>query len=149
MNKKTTIAVVISIVIVFVLVGGGLISGVFTNNKQAANKNMPTSNQIESKDIVVGTGDVAVAGKDVTVHYTGVFVDGKKFDSSLDRGVPFTFKLGAGLVIKGWDIGVEGMKVGGKRIIVVPPELAYGASDYQSIPGNSTLIFQIELLSVK
>ncbi len=155
MNKKTTIAVVISIVIVFVLVGGGLISGVFTNNKQTANKNMPTSNQIESKDIVVGTGDVAVAGKDVTVNYTGVFSDGKKFDSSLDRGVPFTFKLGSGMVIKGWDIGVEGMKVGGKRILVIPSQFGYGSEDLKDssgkvvIPGNSTLIFQIELLGVK
>ena len=150
MNKKTAIAVAIAVVVVGVLVGGGLVSGMFTSNKtQTADTNMQKTDQLDSKDVVVGTGDVAVAGKEVTVHYTGVFSDGKKFDSSVDRGVPFTFTLGAGQVIKGWDIGVEGMKVGGKRILVIPPALAYGDKDYGPIPGNSTLIFQIELLGVK
>jgi len=149
MNKKTIIAIVIAIILVGVLMGGGLISGLFTNSNKAQDTAMQQATQIQSKDITVGTGDIAVAGKEVTVNYTGVFADGKKFDSSLDRGVPFTFKLGAGMVIKGWDIGVEGMKVGGKRILVIPPELGYGASDYGPIPGNSTLIFEIELLGVK
>ena len=150
MNKKTIIAVVIAIILVGVLLGGGLMSGLFTSSKNTQDTTMQQqTNQIQSKDILVGSGDVAVAGKQVTVNYTGVFSDGKKFDSSLDRGVPFTFTLGSGMVIKGWDIGVEGMKVGGKRILVVPPELGYGASDYGPIPGNSTLIFEIELLGVK
>ena len=154
MNKKTAVAITIAVVVVGVLVGGSLISGMFTsnsNNKQTTSTSMQQqSDQIQSKDVVVGTGDVAVAGKEVTVHYTGVFAaDGKKFDSSVDRGVPFTFTLGSGMVIKGWDIGVEGMKVGGKRILVIPPQFAYGDKDYGPIPANSTLVFQIELLGVK
>lgn len=150
MSKKTVIAVVIAVVLVGVLVGGGLIGGLFNSNNKAKDTTVAEQNtQIQSKDIIVGTGDVAVAGKEVTVNYTGVFSDGKKFDSSLDRGVPFTFTLGSGMVIKGWDVGVEGMKVGGKRILVVPPQLGYGANAYGPIPGNSTLIFEIELLGVK
>ncbi len=149
MNKKTIIAVVIVIVVVGVLIGGGLVGGLFTNSNKTQDTAMQEATQIQSKDIVVGTGDVAVAGKQVTVNYVGVFSDGKKFDSSIDRGTPFTFKLGAGMVIKGWDIGVEGMKVGGKRILVIPPSLGYGEKDYGPIPGNSTLIFNIELLGVK
>lgn len=141
------IAVAIAVILVGALLGGGLMGGLFTNKSQE--KNMQSANQLQAKDIIVGTGTVATAGNDVTVHYTGVFTDGKKFDSSLDRGVPFTFKLGSGMVIKGWDMGVEGMKVGGKRILVVPPELGYGEKDYGPIPGNSTLIFEIELLDVK
>jgi peptidylprolyl isomerase len=102
------------------------------------------------KDVVVGTGAVATAGKIVTVHYTGTFTDGTKFDSSLDSGKPFTFQLGVGQVIKGWDEGVAGMKVGGKRKLTIPPELAYGAAGAPgAIPPNSTLIFDVELLGVK
>lgn len=150
MSKKTIIAVVIAVVLVGVLMGGGLVSGLFTSSdKNQNNKMQQEGSQIQSNDILVGTGDVAISGKEVTVHYTGVFSDGKKFDSSIDRGVPFTFKLGSGMVIKGWDIGVEGMKVGGKRILVIPPQLGYGEKDYGPIPGNSTLIFEIELLGVK
>ena len=154
MNKKTIIAITIAVILVGLLLGGGLVSGLFTNNNSNNSQNttmqQQATQQVQSQDVTVGTGDVAVAGKQITVNYTGVFQDGKKFDSSLDPGrTPFTFTLGAGQVIKGWDIGVEGMKVGGKRIIVVPPELGYGANDYGPIPGNSTLIFEIELLSVK
>jgi len=149
MSKKTIIVVIIAIILVGVLMGGGLMSGLFTNSNKTQDTAMQQASQIQSKDITVGNGDIAVAGKEVTVNYTGVFADGKKFDSSLDRGVPFTFKLGAGMVIKGWDIGVEGMKVGGKRILIIPPSLAYGEKDYGPIPGNSTLIFNIELLGVK
>jgi FKBP-type peptidyl-prolyl cis-trans isomerase len=150
MNKKTIIAVVVAVVLVGALVGGGLLSGLFTSATKTQDKAMEQkASELQSKDITVGSGDVAVAGKEVTVHYTGVFADGKKFDSSVDRGVPFTFKLGSGMVIKGWDQGVEGMKVGGKRILVVPPSLGYGDKDYGPIPANSTLIFEIELLGVK
>lgn len=150
MNKKTIIAVTVAVLVVGLLLGWGLVGGLFKNNSTTQNTTMQQqANQIQSKDIVVGTGDVAVAGKQVTVNYTGVFADGKKFDSSLDRGVPFTFTLGSGMVIKGWDIGVEGMRVGGKRILVIPPELGYGSKDYGPIPANSTLIFEIDLLSVK
>jgi len=102
-------------------------------------------------DIKVGNGAEAKAGQQVSVHYTGWLTNGKKFDSSLDRGQPFSFKLGAGQVIKGWDEGVEGMKVGGKRQLRIPPDLAYGSRGVGNglIPPNSTLIFDVELLSVK
>lgn len=150
MNKKTIIAVAVAVVLVGILIGGSMVSSLFTNNNKSQNTTMQQATQVQSKDITVGTGDIAVAGKEVTVNYTGVFAStGKKFDSSLDRGVPFTFTLGAGQVIKGWDIGVEGMKVGGKRILVIPPDLGYGPNDYGPIPGNSTLIFEVDLLGVK
>ena len=152
MNKKTMIAVVIAVILIGMLIGGGLVKGLFTsadNKTQETTMQQDEKTQIQSQDIKVGTGDVAVAGKEVTVHYTGVFADGKKFDSSIDRGEPFKFILGSGMVIKGWDIGVEGMKVGGKRVLIVPPQLGYGDKDYGPIPANSTLIFEIELLGVK
>ena len=100
-------------------------------------------------DEVAGNGVEAVPGKSVTVHYVGTFENGTKFDSSIDRGTPFTFTLGAGQVIPGWDEGIVGMKVGGKRHLVIPPNLGYGSQTYGPIPGNSTLIFDVELLGVK
>lgn len=104
---------------------------------------------LEKTDIVVGEGAEAVSGKRVQVHYTGTLTDGKKFDSSLDRGQPFAFSLGRGEVIKGWDEGVAGMRVGGKRTLVIPPELGYGARGFPPvIPPNSTLVFEVELLAV-
>jgi len=101
-------------------------------------------------DITVGTGTEATSGKTVKVNYTGWLTNGKKFDSSVDRGTPFMFKLGAMQVIKGWDEGVAGMKVGGKRQLRIPPELGYGAQGVGGglIPPNSTLVFDVELLDV-
>ena len=108
-----------------------------------------TSSGLQYWDIAVGTGATAVAGKAVKVHYTGWLTDGKKFDSSVDRGQPFQFSLGAGQVIKGWDEGVAGMKVGGKRQLRIPPELGYGPRGAGGvIPPNATLIFDVELLDV-
>jgi peptidylprolyl isomerase len=104
---------------------------------------------LKIEDLKVGTGAEAVAGKSVTVHYVGTLTNGSKFDSSRDRGQGFTFGLGAGQVIKGWDQGVAGMKVGGLRKLTIPPELGYGARGFPPvIPANSTLIFEVELLSV-
>ncbi len=108
-------------------------------------------------DHKLGTGDEAVSGKTVVVHYTGWLFDeaapenkGKKFDSSRDRGDPFSFPLGAGRVIAGWDQGVAGMKVGGQRTLIIPPELGYGARGAGGvIPPNATLMFEVELLDVK
>jgi peptidylprolyl isomerase len=101
------------------------------------------------EDLKVGTGAEAVAGQSVSVHYVGTLTSGKKFDSSRDRGEAFVFRLGAGMVIKGWDQGVAGMKVGGLRKLTVGPELAYGSRGYPPvIPANSTLVFEVELISV-
>jgi FKBP-type peptidyl-prolyl cis-trans isomerase len=101
------------------------------------------------KDLKVGSGETARPGELVTVHYTGRFPDGRTFDSSLTRGEPFQFVLGAGQVIEGWEKGVVGMKVGGQRLLVIPPELGYGDRQVGIIPPNSTLIFEIELLGVE
>lgn len=101
------------------------------------------------EDLSVGEGDEAVSGKRVTVHYTGWLTDGTKFDSSLDRNDPFDFPLGRGHVIRGWDEGVAGMKVGGKRKLTIPPEMGYGARGAGGvIPPNATLVFEVELLRV-
>jgi FKBP-type peptidyl-prolyl cis-trans isomerase FkpA len=97
-----------------------------------------------------GTGAEAVAGKNVTVHYVGTLTTGSKFDSSRDRGQGFTFRLGAGQVIQGWDQGVAGMKIGEIRRLTIPPELGYGARGFPPvIPANSTLVFEVELLTVR
>lgn len=109
----------------------------------------PEGSQLGIEDVQVGTGEEAVSGKKVTVHYTGTLSDGTKFDSSVDRGTPFTFNLGAGEVIQGWDQGVAGMKVGGKRKLTIPPSLGYGSQANGPIPANSTLIFDVELLKVE
>lgn len=108
-----------------------------------------SSGKLESTDLTVGTGDEAVAGKTVSVNYVGTLTDGTKFDSSYDRNQPFEFALGTGAVIKGWDQGVAGMKVGGKRKLVIPADLGYGSQANGKIPANSTLVFEVELLGVK
>ncbi len=108
------------------------------------------SNGLIIEDTLVGSGAEAVSGTQVTVHYTGTLTDGSKFDSSLDRNQPFTFVLGGGQVIRGWDEGFAGMKIGGKRRLTIPPEMGYGARGFPPvIPANSTLIFEVELLGVK
>ncbi len=109
-----------------------------------------TDSGLQYWDIKAGTGDAAKEGDHVKVHYTGWFTTGKKFDSSVDANSPYDFTLGKGEVIKGWDEGVTGMKVGGKRQLRIPPELAYGESGYKDIiPPNANLIFDVQLLSVK
>jgi peptidylprolyl isomerase len=106
--------------------------------------------KFESKDLKVGAGPVAADGKTVTIHYVGTFEDGAKFDSSVDRESPLSFELGKGQQIKGWDQGIKGMKVGGKRRLVIPPELGYGDKGVKGvIPPNATLFFEIELLGVQ
>lgn len=108
-----------------------------------------TTTELIIEDLEVGTGEEAKAGDTVEVHYVGTFTDGSTFDSSRDRGQTFSFTLGAGQVIQGWDEGVAGMKVGGLRKLTIPSDLAYGDNDYGPIPGGSTLIFEVELVSIQ
>jgi len=108
-----------------------------------------TAYALRYADLKKGKGAVATAGKRVTVHYTGWLTNGTKFDSSVDRGQPFSFHLGAGEVIPGWDGGVEGMRVGGKRRLLIPYQLAYGTRDSGPIPAKSNLTFDVELLGVE
>ena len=101
------------------------------------------------RDLVVGTGEPVVAGKEVSVHYSGSFPDGRVFDANQGSDPPFAFVPGAGGVIGGWEEGVVGMRVGGKRQLIVPPELGYGASDYGPIPGGSILFFTVEAVAIR
>jgi FKBP-type peptidyl-prolyl cis-trans isomerase len=116
---------------------------------QKAGQEVTTPTGLKYVDEVVGTGDRARLGKTVSVHYTGTLTDGTKFDSSVDRGQPYEFRLGTDTIIQGWNEGIVGMQVGGKRKLIVPPSLGYGAQGKGKIPPNATLIFEIELLGVK
>lgn len=114
-----------------------------------ATQNMNETQSLKIEDLTVGTGKTAENGDTVTVNYKGTLTNGKQFDSSYDRGQPFKFTLGAGQVIAGWDQGLLGMKVGGKRKLTIPPELGYGSRGAGAdIPPNATLIFEVELLDV-
>ena len=132
-------------------------TGASTSTAEGLSKLDATQSDLKKTDVKPGTGAEAVAGRPVVVHYTGWLYDpskpdshGPKFDSSRDRNAPFTFTLGAGRVIKGWDEGVAGMKVGGQRTLVIPPQMAYGERGAGGvIPPNATLIFDVELLEVK
>ncbi len=120
---------------------------IFNPFMQNTSSNSATSGGLVVQDEVVGTGPVAQAGDTVTVNYTGKLADGTVFDTSIGKA-PFQFVLGAGNVIPGWDQGLVGMKVGGKRILIIPPNLAYGSQAYGPIPANSTLTFEVDLLNV-
>jgi FKBP-type peptidyl-prolyl cis-trans isomerase FkpA len=128
--------------------------GLFPGAGFVQEKFVTTKSGLKYLDTKIGTGEEAKKGMNVTVHYTGWLYEkgrrGVKFDSSVDRGQPFTFPLGGGRVIKGWDEGVAGMKVGGKRELIIPPDLAYGANGIGGvIPPNATLDFEVELLKVE
>ena len=120
-----------------------------TKGKPVAGKTVTTASGLKYTDVKVGSGASPVKGKQVKVHYTGTLENGKKFDSSVDRNEPFTFIIGVGQVIPGWDEGVMGMKVGGKRKLIIPSKLGYGAAGAAGvIPPNATLLFDVELLDV-
>jgi peptidylprolyl isomerase len=122
----------------------------FTSSATEASSNVITTNSgLQYVDSVEGTGETPQPGQKVTVHYTGTLEDGTKFDSSRDRGQPFSFKIGVGQVIRGWDEGVGSMKVGGRRQLIIPPDLGYGSRGAGGvIPPNATLIFDVELLQI-
>ncbi|HKX31751.1 MAG TPA: FKBP-type peptidyl-prolyl cis-trans isomerase [Blastocatellia bacterium] len=132
-----------------VLAGAAALVGTAFYNQRGNAGETTTNSGLKYVDEVVGTGESPAPGKMVKVHYTGKLENGTKFDSSVDRGAPFEFKIGTGQVIRGWDEGVMSMKVGGKRKLIVPPALGYGSRQAGAIPPNSTLIFDVELLGVK
>ncbi len=150
--------VVIVVIVLIALIAAGLMVAQTTPAHKAATAGptkvtgapIKTASGLEYWDVKVGTGAVAQAGMNVKVDYTGWLTNGKKFDSSVGTGKPLPFLLGGGQVIKGWDEGVTGMKVGGKRQLRIPPELAYGTTGFSTlIPPNSTLIFDVRLVDVK
>jgi hypothetical protein len=147
-DKKTQ---VIAGVVIAALLAAGLIY--FLTRKgggnQASGNEVTTASGLKYVDIVEGTGPTPQVGQTVVVHYTGTLQNGTKFDSSLDKGQPFSFPIGRGSVIKGWDEGLMTMKVGGKRRLIIPPKLGYGAQAQAKIPANSTLIFEVEMLGIK
>ncbi|MBY0110539.1 FKBP-type peptidyl-prolyl cis-trans isomerase [Patescibacteria group bacterium] len=150
MNTTTGIAVALAVAVAMIfLFFGPTFFNLFSTNQDLT---MPLENNSQPtlliSDAVVGTGAEAKAGDTISVNYVGRFEDGSVFDASANHGGPFSFVLGAGAVIPGWDQGVVGMKEGGRRVLSVPPELGYGMNDYGPIPGGSTLIFEIELVDV-
>ncbi|MBL7045029.1 MAG: FKBP-type peptidyl-prolyl cis-trans isomerase [Parcubacteria group bacterium] len=164
-NEKTAVFVSLAVILFFFaaasvvgFVSKGRIADVDNENNSASLGELTVETQkapeiidingMKIVDTIVGTGEEAVAGKVVTVHYTGTLTDGTKFDSSVDRGQPFQFVLGAGQVIQGWEQGFAGMKVGGKRSLMIPANMAYGDRAIGAIPANSTLLFDVELLAV-
>ncbi len=147
MTRLSMVSILTLLALTSTLGGEGIMAA---SEKDPNAQEVTTSSGLKYMDQVVGTGEVAVAGKTTSVHYTGWLENGKKFDSSVDRGQPFSFPLGAGRVIKGWDEGVQGMKVGGKRKLTVPSDLGYGSRGAGGvIPPNATLIFDVELLGVQ
>ncbi len=146
MTRNKWIAVSVGIILVAFFMYGNTFINLF--NPQNNQPKMEQTTGVTKEDVIVGQGAEAQAGDMITVHYVGTLTSGQVFDSSRDRNQPFNFTLGAGQVIKGWDEGVAGMKVGGKRRLVISPDYGYGASAVGPIPPNSTLIFEVELLDV-
>lgn len=157
-NEWIAVAVAVFVILLFFIMGRSLLS-LFGNNPDQANQDQQTMQQAQQTasasgmtitDVIVGTGREAKTGDTISVHYAGKLADGTPFDNSYDRGAPFTFTLGAGQVIQGWEMGFAGMKVGGKRQIIIPSNLGYGASGVPGvIPPNATLVFDVELLNVR
>lgn len=148
--KSGTTASVVALALLLAACQAASGSGPAGATPPAGAQTTTTPTGLQYQDIVVGTGAAPLSGQTVSVHYTGWLADGKKFDSSLDRGKPLEFVLGRSQVIKGWDEGVATMKIGGKRKLIIPPALGYGAGGAGNvIPANATLTFDVELLGVK
>ena len=143
-NKQ---ARVVAILVVIALAAAAITYLVARRN--GGGDEVTTASGLKYVDVTQGTGAIAQNGQMLTVHYTGTLQNGTKFDSSVDRGKPYQFRLGSGSVIKGWDEGLLGMKVGGKRKLTIPSALGYGARGSSNIPPNSTLLFDVELLDAK
>lgn len=159
LQRNTSIAIMLAVlvVILFIMLGFFGINGLRGSAPQGSSGAQAILDELSATgtvadlrtyDIIEGSGAEAKAGDVVVVNYRGVLPDGTQFDSSYDRGQPFTFELGARQVISGWESGFSGMKVGGRRLLVIPPSLGYGPTAIGSIPANSTLIFDVELLQV-
>ncbi len=153
-QQQTYLIAALVVVLVLILLGAYRIlsrpaAAVSATPTASASGMITTASGLQYQDTKVGTGAEAKKGNTVTVHYVGTLADGTKFDSSRDKNQPFTFILGAGQVIPGWDEGVAGMKVGGIRKLVIPPAIGYGSQANGAIPANSTLYFEVELLTVK
>lgn len=144
-NKQARI---IAIVVVLALAATA-VTYLIANRNSSGGTEVTTASGLKYVDLTEGTGATPQTGQMLSVHYTGTLQNGKKFDSSVDRGKPYQFRIGTGSVIKGWDEGLMGMKVGGKRKLIIPPSLGYGATGTPNIPPNSTLLFDVELLDVK
>lgn len=137
-----------AIVVVLVLAASA-IAYLISSRSNKSGTEITTASGLKYVDLSEGSGPTPRAGQTVSVHYTGTLQNGTKFDSSYDRNTPFVFKIGTGAVIKGWDEGLMTMKVGGKRKLIIPPNLGYGARGTGNIPPNSTLLFDVELLEIK
>jgi peptidylprolyl isomerase len=141
---------VIAMALVAVFALSAVVYVLVRRGNQAAGTEVVTASGLKYVDVVVGDGPSPQAGQTISVNYTGTLTNGKKFDSSLDHGKPYQFRIGTGVVIKGWDEGLMTMKVGGKRKLIVPPNLGYGVrGNPPDIPPNSTLLFDVELLEIK
>jgi peptidylprolyl isomerase len=153
MNKNFLIAILVGVAAlgIFVFFTFGFYQGSTTPpavNKTATNT-APQETELKIEDIKEGTGPAVKSGDNIVIHYKGTLTNGKTFDSSYDRGEPFQTTIGVGQVIEGWDKGVVGMKVGGKRKLTIPPSMGYGSQAAGEIPPNSTLIFEVELIEIK
>lgn len=150
MSDIGKVLVFFGVIAILIFIGFNFFSKQKKNESQPQNQNMTSVQGVQVETLKEGTGLAAKNNDTVSVHYTGALETGFKFDSSLDRGQPFSFQLGAGMVIRGWDIGVLGMKVGEKRKLTIPGNLAYGSSGVPGvIPPDVTLIFEVELLEIK
>jgi len=148
LNKKEGIAIFAGVaVLAYLLFSGPIMNLINGGSTEITNKQMETG--FKAEDVVVGNGELAERGDTISAHYVGKLTNGQVFDSSLDRGTPIQFVLGVGQVIRGWDEGLVGMRVGGKRILTIAPDFGYGAQAVGAIPANSVLIFEVELVDLK
>ena len=145
-NKKARL---VAILVVIALAAAAVTYLIANRNSSGGGTEVTTASGLKYTDTSEGTGAAAQNGQMLTVHYTGTLQNGTKFDSSVDRGKPYQFRLGSGSVIKGWDEGLLGMKIGGKRKLIIPPSLGYGARGTSNIPPNSELHFDVELLNAQ